>query len=215
MEKPRLAIIIPAWNEEATIGEVIRSVKEYGSVIVINDCSTDGTATVALDAGAVVISHETNRGYDDALNIGFEKACKLGCSFAITFDADGQHDRRLIDSFYNLLLEGNDVVLGIRPAPARLAEYVFALITKFLCGIQDPLCGMKGYDMKIYKERGFFDSCQSIGSELAIWACRHGKKFAQIQIPIHARKDTPRFGRMFKANIKIFKAIFRVITTTH
>ena len=62
------------------------------TVIVVDDRSTDDTARTAGDAGAFVVRHEKNTGYDDSLNDGFKAAASLGADIIFTFDADGEHD---------------------------------------------------------------------------------------------------------------------------
>ena len=83
MVKYKVAIVIPAFNEEATISNVVQSVKEYGIVVVVNDASSDKTKQMAESAGAIVINHKDNKGYDDALNSGFKKAKELKCDAVI------------------------------------------------------------------------------------------------------------------------------------
>lgn len=206
MVRPEVAIIIPAFNEEKTIGKVISSISIYGTVIVVNDASTDGTALEAANGGAVLVNHKENLGYDAALNAGFSKAAELGCSYAVTFDADGQHEASLVPEFIAALEKGNVVVVGARPKKARISEKLFALITNMLYGVRDPLCGMKGYRMSLYKERGYFDSYRSIGSEMMLYAVKNRYPYVQIDVPISQRVDKPRFGRLIKSNIKILRA---------
>jgi glycosyltransferase involved in cell wall biosynthesis len=211
MDRSKLAIIIPAFNEEKTVSIVVNKVKPFGIVIVVNDASTDNTAAIAEKAGAVVVSHSQNKGYDGALNAGFLKANELGCSYAITFDADGQHEASIISDFIELFERKVDLVLGMRPKLARISEHVFYYYTRLAFGIRDPLCGMKGYNLAIYRERGWFDSYGSIGTELALWAIKNKYKYEQLAVPIFPRIGTPRFGRVFKANMKIFKALINSI----
>lgn len=213
MNRSKLAVIIPAWNERDTIGNVVRSVIGISTPIVVNDCSKDSTATEAAEAGAIVVNHEVNHGYDGALNSGFQKAAELGFEYAITFDADGQHDADLLRQFYMLLLNGNDLVLGIRPFFPRFSEFIFSLVSRFTLGVRDPLCGMKGYRMDLFHRHGCFDSCKSIGTELALWSCHKKHVFVQIPVPIHKRMDNPRFGKKIQANVNIFCAIIRVTKT--
>src|SRR5271166_5984567 len=92
VERSRIAIIVPALNEAATIGPVLARVKQYGSPIVVDDGSGDETAQLARAAGAAVVTHAVNQGYDAALNSGFAYAARMGCAYAITIDADGQHN---------------------------------------------------------------------------------------------------------------------------
>ena len=78
MESPRIAIIIPAYNEEATIKDIVKSTINYGFPIVVDDGSEDNTADIAFKYGAKVKKHKINQGYDMALNTGFEIASKKG-----------------------------------------------------------------------------------------------------------------------------------------
>ena len=177
MEKLKIAIIIPAFNEENTISRVINSIKSYGIPIVVNDASTDRTETVANDAGAIVINHIHNEGYDKSLDSGFKKADALNCNYVVTFDADGQHDSNAIPLFINELKNGFDLVLGFRTKKQRFSELLFSFFTRNRLGWRDPLCGMKGYNIKLYKELGYFDSYNSIGTELAFFGILNGYSF--------------------------------------
>ena len=84
-----LSIVIPALNEAETISQVISEVKRYGNPIVVDDGSTDKTAAISSLAGALVVKHKTNKGYEEALNSGFRKAAELGSTVIMTLDADG------------------------------------------------------------------------------------------------------------------------------
>ncbi len=211
MDRSQVAIVIPAYNEESTIAKIVSQVIVYGLVIVVNDASTDGTQKNAELAGATVINHLHNLGYDEALNTGFRTADEQKCKYILTFDADGQHDVSLIEKYIDLLDNLADLVLGVRLKKARFAEKLFAFITNLFYDIKDPLCGMKGYKIEVYKELGHFDSYGSIGSELALFAVKKKYRFEQMQISIQERKDIPRFGRMLKANLKILRAMIYFI----
>ena len=209
MDRSRLAIIIPSFNEEATIVEVIAEVIEYGIPIVVDDGSTDQTVYLARDAGATVISHSVNLGYDAALESGFINANRVGCDFALTIDADGQQDPIFLPIFIDALLKGADVVIGIRKRRPRFSESLFAMVSKIMWGIRDPLCGMKAYRMDLYRALGHFDSYGSIGTELAIYAAKQQKNISQIPIIDRNRKDSPRFGGVLGPNLKITRALFK------
>jgi glycosyltransferase involved in cell wall biosynthesis len=208
MDRSCLAIVIPAYNESATIARILRVVIQYGVPIVVDDGSTDQTAQIARAAGAEVVSHASNLGYDAALVSGFVRANKIGCDFALTMDADGQHNPSLLPVFINALGDGADMVVGVRDRRQRIAEYVFALVSRVLWGIHDPLCGMKAYRMELYRALGHFDSYGSIGTELAIYAARQRKNIVQIPMATRERIDTPRFGRKLSANWQIIKALY-------
>ena len=209
MDKCKVAIVIPAYNEAATIQDVVRSVSCYGTVFVVDDASTDNTKTEAKKAGADVISHAINLGYDEALNSGFSTVNEKGFDIVITFDADGQHSAELIEQYISLIEVGADVVVGIRNRFQRPSEYVYSRVSRIKWGIHDPLCGMKAYRLDVYRELGFFDSYRSIGTELAIFAAKMNMIVNQIPILVKERADKPRFGNQVSANLIILKALFR------
>ena len=208
MGKYKIAIIIPAFNEEITIFRVVQSVRGYGQVIVVNDASTDETEKIAEKAGAILVNHKNNEGYDSALNSGFVKAGELNCDVVITFDADGQHNHRFIKEYIDLLEQGFKVVVGVRSKFQRVSEYIFSWISIWRWDIKDPLCGMKAYRIEVYKTLGHFDSYDSIGTELAIFAVKSGSKVSQLPVLTCDRYGEPRFGKIFSANKRIFLALW-------
>ena len=205
-----LAILIPALNEAGTITEVVAGARGHGHVFVIDNGSIDGTAEAARAAGAEVVRLE-QPGYDAALNAGFARADELGLDYALTMDADGQHDAADITRFMDALEQGNAVVYGVRSGPKRLAEHLFALVTHLGWGIRDPLCGMKAYQMQLYRQRGHFDACSSIGTELLLFATRSGMPVMGIDISVSARTDQPRFGNPIRANLMLLGAMLRAL----
>ena len=207
MERYRIGIVIPALNEEATISAVVSGANKYGISIVVDDGSCDKTGELAVNAGASVVRHEVNRGYDQALNSGFERAVELGCEYVVTVDADGQHDASVLEPFIRALDGGADIVVGIRDHRQRLAEHVFAWISLVRWGIHDPLCGMKGYRLSLYREFGHFDSYGSIGTEFSIYAAKNKKRIKQLPVRTLERKDAPRFGGKLAANRRILNAL--------
>jgi glycosyltransferase involved in cell wall biosynthesis len=207
MDRSRVGIVIPALNESATIVDVVEAVGIYGVPIVVDDGSTDDTAELAIQAGAIVVSHEKNLGYDGALSSGFRKAAEMGIEIVITVDADGQHDPSLIQRFIDAIDTGSDVVVGVRSRKQRLAENVFALYTRIRFGIKDPLCGMKAYRIVVFKTLGYFDSYGSIGTELTIFAAKNGYQIQQVPLDLRERQGYSRFGKVIEGNLKIFRAM--------
>jgi glycosyltransferase involved in cell wall biosynthesis len=207
-----LALIVPAINEENTVGRVVESLLRFGRVIVVDDGSRDATAAAAAAAGADVISHARNKGYDAALETGFARAAQIGCEYAITLDADGEHPPNIVPQFVAQLESGSDLVLGVRAELPRFSERLFSKITSRAYGIKDPFCGMKGYRMKLYLSRGWFDSYNSFGTELALHAARCRLKVDQISIPVRPRIGQPRLGSAARANYLLLRAaLFGII----
>jgi len=110
----KFTIIIPAFNEERTIGWVCENIpKVYKDIIVINDGSTDQTEKIAKNNGAIVINHTKNKGYGAALQTGFNFV-KKRYKVVITIDADAQHDPKELIRLLEPIKKGYDVVFGIR-----------------------------------------------------------------------------------------------------
>jgi glycosyltransferase involved in cell wall biosynthesis len=205
--EPVFAAVIPAYNEARSVAAVVQAIKKYTLPIVVDDGSSDDTALLAAQAGAVVVSHSNNQGYDAALQTGLFKAIDLGCTFAITIDADGQHTPLGIEPFKVALLQGADLVVGVRDRHQRLSESIFAAVSKLLWSIADPLCGMKGYKLSHLKRLGHFDSYQSVGTEFALRCARSGLQVNSVRVKTLERTDVPRFGSGFMPNYRILRAL--------
>lgn len=202
-------LVIPAYNEESTIAGAVGAVAPFGKPIVVDDGSVDGTARIAAAAGATVVSHAHNRGYDAALESGFARAAEMGAEAIITFDADGQHDAGVLPAFVEPLAAGTaELVVGIRERGARPAEALFGWYTRVRYGIPDILCGLKAYRVELYRAHGCFDSSGSIGTELALAALRQGARAVTVPVPTRPRQDaTPRLGSATRANLRILRAL--------
>lgn len=110
-------VVIPALNEEATVGAVVTAVRSHleADVLVVDDGSTDRTASVASAHGAHVLQHPFNLGVGAALRSGFRFAAERGYGSVVQVDADGQHDpteaARLLARLHD---EGLDLIVGSR-----------------------------------------------------------------------------------------------------
>ncbi|MEO5808360.1 glycosyltransferase family 2 protein [Devosia sp.] len=139
--------VIPAYNEAAqnTISTTLKTVlARYENVVVVDDCSSDATGDLALEAGAHVCRHPVNLGQGAALTTGIKYALSLGAQAIVTFDADGQHS---VDDATAMLetmqTRGMDVVLGSRfrghtegmPVSKRLLLRAATLFTRLTTGL--------------------------------------------------------------------------------
>lgn len=111
-----ICALIAAYNEEPHIGEVVRGTAPHVSrVVVVDDGSTDATATRAREAGAVVLRHDRNLGKGRAVRTGLDYALTLGRSHILFLDADLQHDPAEIPKLVERAERGvGDFVLGER-----------------------------------------------------------------------------------------------------
>ena len=147
------AILIPALNEEASVGTVVRRILDYhcGEVVVIADACTDGTERAARAAGATVLSLPLRLGAWGAIQTGIRYALAHGHDCAITMDADGQHNptdiRRLLDP---LSYDQADVSLGAciqRGSRARRIAWHYLRGISAL-RLQDITSGYRAYNRR-------------------------------------------------------------------
>lgn len=111
-------VIIPAYNEEASIAHVIRSIRQHApdaDIVVVNDGSRDRTAEVAEQAGATVLNLPFNVGIGGGMQTGYLYAHKKGYQYAVQIDADGQHDPADLPRLLRHAKNGDgDMILGSR-----------------------------------------------------------------------------------------------------
>ena len=113
-----LLIIVPAFNEEGAVGGVVREIHENVPgvpVLVIDDCSADGTVVAARAAGAEILPLPHHLGLGGCVQAGYKLAYELGFQYVIRLDGDGQHDPRYIADIYKTLRHsGCHMVIGSR-----------------------------------------------------------------------------------------------------
>jgi len=113
----RIWIVIPAYNEERSIGRVVGELRRagYNNIVVVDDGSTDNTSVEAEKQGVVVLRHMINRGQGAALRTGTEYALKHRAEFIVHFDSDGQHRVEDLEAMLSPVIRGEvDVTLGSR-----------------------------------------------------------------------------------------------------
>lgn len=122
----RLLVLVPAFNEASSITRVVANIKEFNpsaDVVVINDGSSDETATLAKEAGATVLSLPVNLGYGAALQTGYKYALMNNYDYTVQIDGDGQHDPRFIKQLIATLQAGADVAIGSRFLDGNIGNY--------------------------------------------------------------------------------------------
>jgi glycosyltransferase involved in cell wall biosynthesis len=158
MSDSGLLVIIPAYNEEDNVAQVITAVHGHlpaADVLVVNDGSRDRTAKAAAAAGARVVNLPYNIGYGAALQTGYKYAQENGYRILAQIDADGQHDPVYILDMLDIVERGEaDVVIGSRflvkngyraPFAKRLGMLLFGAIASWATGqhISDPTSGFQ------------------------------------------------------------------------
>lgn len=154
-----LLVIVPAFNEEAAVGGVVRSIRAVmpgTPVLVIDDCSLDATQAVAREAGARVLPLPHHLGLGGCVQAGYKLAYELGYKYVIRVDGDGQHDARDIPRVFEALCtSGCEMVIGSRfveagassPATIRgLGIRFFRMVLRPILGqpVHDPTSGFVG-----------------------------------------------------------------------
>ena len=158
VDKHTLAII-PCYNEEATIGSVVLKARRYvNRVLVVDDGSSDDTAKIAMQAGAVVIKHKKNGGKSSGIKTGFRYALDNGFNYVVTIAGDGQHNPDEIPAILgNLMNNGHDISIGFRsgggtemPMWRKAGKRVLDYATSFGNGghITDSQCGFRAFNKK-------------------------------------------------------------------
>jgi glycosyltransferase involved in cell wall biosynthesis len=199
-----IAVVIPAYNEEPTVGDVVRGIpREIGGkpveVIVVVDGSDDKTADEARAAGALVCDVPHNRGQGLIFMLGYWLAFKRGAEFIATTDADGQYDETEFDRVLEPILSGHaDFVNGSRRLgtelttdPMRHAGVIFfgAVMSMLIRQkITDPASGMRAF-RTIVTRTVKLEQIQYQTSELLISTAMNGFRISEVATTMRDRPD--------------------------
>lgn len=210
----RVAALVPAYQAAAHLGEVLLGIAALGDpphVLVVDDGSRDGTAAVARQFGAEVLSFPANRGKGHALLAGFARLREFDA--VITLDADGQHPPDRIPAFVTAAREGAHLALGCRemgagvPPLRRFANRFSSGWCSAIAGqrISDSQCGYRLYRREVLLETPVRASRYEVETEMAVRAARMGFRVAEVAIPtvygdeqshIRVTRDVPRIVGM-------------------
>ncbi len=149
----RCIVIIPAFNEQKDIGGVVREVRRVSGfpVLVVDDCSQDETISLARAAGARVIPLSQQLGAWGALQTGLRYAAREGYEFALTMDADGQHEAVWIDKLFAPVIEGDaDVSIGCCVRRGSRLRKIAWVMLKAASGLkmEDITSGFRVYNQR-------------------------------------------------------------------
>ncbi len=209
MERSEIAIVIPAYNEASTIENIINNVNKYGTVVLVNDGSTDDTLKIAQKYSIEIINNKKNFGYDKSLNLGFDYT-KNKFKYLVTFDGDGQHSFDDLKKIISKFDEKFDLIYGSRDKVNRISEKIFLFLSKSLFGIYDPLTGLKALNLEKFKQKSEFSKYNTLGSEIVFFAKMKNYKICNISINISPREDISRIGGALKSNLLVLKAMLIV-----
>ncbi|HEV7664195.1 MAG TPA: glycosyltransferase family 2 protein [Chloroflexota bacterium] len=196
--------IIPAFNEERTVGSVVLRLRQLlGTVIVVDDGSHDATAEVARLAGADVVSHPKNRGYGAAIQSGLEAAQDLHPQAVVLMDADGQHRFEDVEALVQpILADEADVAVGSRfadartrvPTVRRVAQHGLTWLTNVSSGVKlsDSQSGMRAFGPQALDVLLLKSSSMAAASEMQFLASDAQLRVCEVPIEIRYFGDVKR-----------------------
>jgi len=184
MVKPKVSVVIPAYNEAMSIGEVIANCKAFcDEIIVVDDGSTDDTAEIAKNSGAVVIRNEKNLGMTKAMQNGFKKAHG---DIVVTMDADGQHDPSdIIKLMEPLAEEKAEVALGVRSEIPHRSERIINALTNLSVKCSDAGTGFRAIKADLAKKMKLRGTC--LCGTFVLEAHKRGARIAEIPVQVKPR----------------------------
>jgi glycosyltransferase involved in cell wall biosynthesis len=199
-----LAVVIPAYNEEPTVAEVIASIPAEAAgmpteTIVVVDGARDRTAEAATRAGALVCDVPVNRGQGAALRLGYWLARARGARVIVTIDADGQYEPGEIGLVVQPILDDRaDFVSGSRRLGTELTTdltrhagvIVFGALISVLVRhrVTDPACGLRAMRSQVTDDV-VLEQRQYQASELMISAALHGYRLAEVPTTMRDRGE--------------------------
>ena len=196
-ENKSVAVVVPAFNASATLPELLErlsAVVPLSAVIVVDDGSSDATASIARERGATVLRHERNRGKGAALRTGFRYVGgNPGTHSVITLDADLQHRPEDIPRLMEVRQrEGAALVIGVRqrsgtsmPLARRLSNFLTSLLVSARTGkrVLDSQCGFRLIGREVLDRVSFRRDGFEAETEFLIKALRQGFSFRFVAIP--------------------------------
>jgi glycosyltransferase involved in cell wall biosynthesis len=222
----RRVAIVPAYNEERTIEAVVGAIRRDAPgfhVLVVDDGSTDLTASRAKAAGADVLVHPFNLGIGGAMQSGFRYAFKQGFDYAIQVDGDGQHDPAEISALIAAIdADGVDMAYGSRfltgsgyrsPLARRLGIRIFSIVLSAICRqrITDPTSGFRLCNRRAIElfARDYPHDYPEVEAILMVHA--HSLRMREVPVRMHPRQDGSSSitrGESIYYMIKVLLAIF-------
>jgi glycosyltransferase involved in cell wall biosynthesis len=229
----RTLVFIPAWNEEASIANVIEDVREHlpgADVLVVDDGSVDATTAQARQAGAVVASLPFNQGLGAALQTGYLYALREGYDFCAHLDADGQHPAAEVARLLKeVQADRADLVIGSRYRDPDAAEagsddykptisrrigtsvFRFFLTLATRQRFTDTTSGMRAANrrvMSLFSERYSPDFAEIESLQLAV---RQGLRVEEVPVRMLERTGGTSFLTPLRSAFFIFKGLIVLV----
>jgi glycosyltransferase involved in cell wall biosynthesis len=225
LHKQIVSVIIPAYNEEKNVGNVItetirvmEQLKLPYEIILVDDGSTDNTGLIASFFKVRIITNKKNRGKGYSLKKAFQHAQG---NIIVTIDSDGEHKPEEVTPLLNEVVNGMDIVAGSRFLNKRstvttqlnqIGNHLFNLVIMALTGklITDSQTGFRVFKREIFEKLNLQSDGYEIETEITVKGLRRGVAFKEVPITVERR----RFGASKLRLIADSKRIFATILTT-
>lgn len=217
----RVLVIVPAWNESASIAAVIAEIRGElpgVDVLVVDDGSTDTTSDIAAAAGAIVATLPYNLGVGGAMRTGYRYARDHGYEVAIQVDADGQHDPRYVPKLIDAL-DGADLVIGSRFAgegeyrvrgPRRWAMTMLSIVLSRIARtkLTDTTSGFKAVNRPLIEFFARWYPAEYLGDtiEAMVRIARSGYRITQVPVAMRNRLGGAPSNSPLRATVYLFRA---------
>ncbi len=199
-----ITAVIPAYNEERTIGDVVRGALAHAKdVVVVDDGSSDATARIAAETGALVLRHPRNLGYGAALSTGFQHFKSNGAGIMVVLDGDGQHEPSEIARLARPLIDGTaDIAIGSRfaseehlvliPRYRRFGIGVVNRAWNFASGstLSDTQCGFRAYTRDAVDKMEIEEASMSASLEILNQAAEKDLRIVEVPVTVRYGGDT-------------------------
>lgn len=212
----RAVVVIPAWNEEPTIGGVVREVLRQGyPAIVVNDDSNDGTSAAARAAGAAVLDLPCRLGAWGAAQAGIRLGLRSGHQAIVTLDGDGQHLPADISALVApIAARTADITIGScleRGSPARQAAW---RLFKALSGIAvaDLTSGFRAYSRPAAGAMMGAEATLADYQDLGVLLLARRRAFRLLEIPVRMRQRAVGKSHIFSSWLKVARYMMYTLT---
>lgn len=218
--KSELLIIIPAYNEEENIENTVNLIRNKYSqydYVVVNDGSRDKTSKICKENGYELLDLPVNLGLAGAFQAGMKYAHEKEYSYAIQFDADGQHRPEFLESMLEKMKEGYDIVIGsrfvdekkdksLRMLGSRMITVAIQLTSKVR--VADPTSGMRMFSKTMIEE---FANNLNYGPEpdTISYLIKNGAKVSEVKVTMDERQ----FGESYLNMVNSIKYMVKMLVS--
>lgn len=227
MTPERVLVVVPALNEQESIGAVVREVRSTlpdVDVLVVDDGSDDHTAAEAAAAGAEVAVLPYNLGVGGAMRLGFKYALQHGYDCVVQVDADGQHDPSYVPELLEQVGAGVDLVIGARFAgvgeysvrgPRRWAMRLLSRVLSRIAGtpLTDTTSGFRATSRPLMELYARAYPVEYLGDtvETLVIAAKRGYTVRQVPVAMRARSGGQPSHSPLRATVYLTRAFFVLV----